>query len=248
MTSRSLWNKEYGETAEYLVKLLGYEGKYLASSSGVEACESAVKLARKWGYKVKGVPKDKANILMFNKCFWGRSVTAISGSDDPLRQKQFGPFTPGFPLVDYDDVQAVEDYLKSDPHCVAVYLEPIQAEAGMFLPSDGYLKKLYDLCKKYNVLLVTDEVQTGLARSGKLMCYEYDLGDLRPDITTLGKALSGGVAPVSGIVAHREIMDCFEPGEHGSTFQGNPLGMVVAKASLEVIVEDGLVENSFNMG
>ena len=253
MSSRSLLNKEFSITAKLLTETLGYTGngktgKWLASSGGTEACESACKLSRKWGYKQKGVPENQANILMATNCFWGRSITAISGCSDKLRQKQFGPFTPGFPLVPFNDLPAIEEYLKNDPNCVAVFLEPIQGEGGGIVPELGYLKKVKALCKKYNVLLVTDEVQTGLCRTGKMMAYDHDLeGDL-PDITTLGKALSGAVTPVSGIVASTELMDNFEVGEHGSTFQGNPLGMVVAKAALEVLVEENLAENSAKMG
>lgn len=236
-----------GPTCEYLTNLLGFD-KFLPSSSGVEACESACKLARRWGYVVKGVEQDKASILMANGCFWGRSITAASGSNDPIRTTNFGPFTPGFPLVNYNDVNAIQEYLEHDKNCVAVMLEPIQGEAGVIVPDKGYLKKVKDLCKKYNCLLITDEVQTGLGRTGKLMDYEWDLGEEKPDIVTLGKALSGGVTPVSGILANADIMDTINPGEHGSTFGGNSLGMAVAKAAVQAIVEEGMVENSLKMG
>lgn len=186
---------------------------------------------------------------MAKNCFWGRSITAISGCDDAARQKQFGPFTPGFPLVPYDDVPAIDEYLANDPNCVAVFLEPIQGEGCGVVPTLGYLKEVKKVCKKHDVLLVTDEVQTGLCRTGKMMAYQHDLGDdERPDITTLGKALSGAVTPVSGIVASAELMNNFEAGEHGSTFQGNPLGCAVAKAALEVLVEEELADNSAKQG
>jgi ornithine--oxo-acid transaminase len=218
----------------------------LPSSTGVEACESACKLARRWGYVIKGVEHDKASIIMANGCFWGRSITASGGCDDPQRYNNFGPFTPGFPLVPYDDVPSIEAYLKKDPNCVAIMLEPIQGEGGVIIPQEGYLKKLRDLCDKYNVLLITDEVQTGLGRTGKLMGYNWD--GIKPDIATLGKAISGGVTPVSGIVADAHIMDTIKPGDHGSTYGGNPLGMAVAQAAISAIVDEGMVENSAKMG
>lgn len=236
-----------GEFSEYLCNLVGYD-KFLPSSSGVEACESAVKLARRWGYEVKGVEKDKANVVMAKGCFWGRSITACSGSDDFSRYNNFGPLTPGFPLVPYNDLAALENYLKRDPNCVGVMLEPIQGEGGVIIPDNGYLKKVKDLCKKHNVLLITDEVQTGLGRTGKLMGYQWDLGQEKPDIVTLGKAISGGVTPVSGILANKEVMDTIRPGDHGSTYGGNPLGMAVAQAAVKALVEEGMVENAGKMG
>jgi ornithine--oxo-acid transaminase len=246
-TSRAFMNTEMGTFAEYLGDLLGFE-KFLPSSSGVEACESACKLARRWGYVVKGVEHDKASIVMAKGCFWGRSITASGGSDDPQRTNQFGPFTPGFPLVNYNDLEALENYFKADPNCVGVMLEPIQGEGGVIIPQEGYLKKVKDLCQKYNVLLITDEVQTGLGRTGKLMGYNWDLEGAKPDIVTLGKAISGGVTPVSGILADSHIMDTIKPGDHGSTYGGNPLGMAVAKAAVKAIVEEGMVENAEKMG
>uniref|UniRef100_A0A7S3CQ06 Ornithine aminotransferase n=1 Tax=Strombidium rassoulzadegani TaxID=1082188 RepID=A0A7S3CQ06_9SPIT len=246
-TSRAFCNPEMPAFSKYITELLGYE-KFLPSSTGVEACESACKLARRWGYVVKKVEKDKASILMANGCFWGRSITACSGSDDFIRYNNFGPLTPGFPLVDFNDLEGIENYLKSDPNCVGVMLEPIQGEGGVIIPQEGYLSKVKQLCKKYNVLLITDEVQTGLGRTGKLMGYNHDLGDDRPDIVTLGKAISGGVTPVSGILAKAEVMDTIKAGDHGSTYGGNPLGMAVAKAAVSAIVEEGMVENSEAMG
>jgi ornithine--oxo-acid transaminase len=236
-----------GPFCEYFCNLIGYE-KFLPSSGGVEACESACKLARRWGYVVKGIEDNKANILMAKKCFWGRSITAASGCDDPLRMKHFGPFTPGFPLVDYDDVEAIENYLKNDPNCAGVMLESIQGEAGVIIPQNGYLAKVKALCVKYNVLLLVDEVQTGLGRTGKLMDYMYDMGDDKPDIVTFGKSISGGVTPVSGICADAHLMDLINPGEHGSTFGGMPIAMAVSHAACKAIVEEGMVENSHKVG
>ena len=175
---------------------------------------------------MKGVEHDKASIVMANGCFWGRSITASGGCDDPSRYNNFGPFTPGFPLVDYNNLPQLEAYLKSDPNCCGVMLEPIQGEGGVIIPDEGYLKGVRALCDKYNVLLITDEVQTGLGRTGKLMGYDWD--GIKPDIVTLGKAISGGVTPVSGIVSQAAVMDTIRPGDHGSTYGGNPLGMAVA--------------------
>jgi ornithine--oxo-acid transaminase len=224
-TSRAFHNTQMGAFSQQLCDLLGYE-KFLPSSTGVEACESACKLARRWGYVVKGVEHDKASIVMANGCFWGRSITASGGCDDPSRYDNFGPFTPGFPLVDFNDLPALEAYFKSDPNTCAVMLEPIQGEGGVIIPDEGYLKGVRALCDKYNVLLITDEVQTGLGRTGKLMGYDWD--GIKPDIVTLGKAISGGVTPVSGIVSQAAVMDTIKPGDHGSTYGGNPLGMAVA--------------------
>lgn len=236
-----------GTFSEYLCNLLGFD-KFLPSSGGVEACEAACKLARRWGYVHKKVEHDKASIIMANGCFWGRSITAAGGSSDPQRYTNFGPFTPGFPLVDFNDVPAIENYLKSDPNCVGIMLEPIQGEGGVIIPQEGYLRKVKDLCEKYNILLITDEVQTGLGRTGKLMAYEWDLGDVKPDICTLGKAISGGITPVSGIVANDNIMEHIKPGDHGSTYGGNPLGMAVANAAVKAIVEEKMPERSLEMG
>lgn len=230
-TSRAFLNTEMPEFAEQICTLLGYD-KFLPSSSGVEACESACKLARRWGYVVKGVEHDKASIIMANNNFWGRSITASGGCDDPTRYTNFGPFTPGFPLAPYDDVDAIERALQADPNCCAVFLEPIQGEGGVIIPQDGYLAKVKALCKKYNVLLVSDEVQCGFGRTGKLMGYEHDMPGDKPDIMTVAKSISGGVTPVSGIVADDHIMNLIKPGEHGSTYGGNALGMAVAKVAV----------------
>jgi ornithine--oxo-acid transaminase len=180
--------------------------------------------------------------------FWGRSITASGACDDPTRYTKFGPFTPGFPLVPYNDLPALEEMLKATPNTVAVYLEPVQGEGGIIIPSDGYLGKVKALCEKYNVLCIADEVQTGFGRAGKLMGYMWDTPNNKPDILVLAKSISGGVTPVSGIVANDEIMMQIKPGDHGSTYGGNPLGMAVAKRAVEVLFEEGMIDNSMNMG
>ena len=249
LTSRSLLNAVLPETAEAICKFTGYD-KFLACSSGVEACEAAVKVARRWGYVVKGVPDGQANILKMNGVFWGRSITASGANSDPLRSRLFGPFTPGFSLVDYNNVDAIEQHLKTTPNCVAVMLEPIQGEGGMVVPDDGYLAKVRALCDKYNVLMVCDEVQSGMGRTGKALCSQWDLEGLntKPDITTLGKGISGGVSPVSGIVADDKVMGVIGFGDHGSTFGGNPFSMAIAKAVLDIYEEENLVGNSLAVG
>lgn len=242
MTSRSLMNTSLPVTAEYVCNLLGYD-KFLPASSGVEACEAAVKLARKWGYTVKEVEENSANIILANDCFWGRSITASGNCSDPARYTNFGPHTPGFSLVPYNDVAAVKYQLQNNPNTVAVMVEAIQGEGGVIVPDDGYLYELKKLTEKYNCLLIIDEVQTGLGRTGKLMASNWDCEahGVKPDILTLGKALSGGVTPVSGIVADEEVMGAFKLGDHGSTFGGNPLSMAIAKTALEILVEEDLV-------
>jgi len=249
LTSRTYINTSLGPAAKQICELTDYD-KFLPCSSGVEACEAAVKLARRWGYTVKGVPDNHANILMANGVFWGRSITASGACSDPARSKLFGPFTPGFPLVDFGDAGLVEDYLKKDKNCVAVMLEPIQGEGGVVVPDDSYLADVKFLCEKYNTLLVCDEVQTGLGRTGKLLAQRWSLEPVgkKADITVLGKALSGGFGPASGILADRAVMDEIKVGEHGSTFGGNPLSMAIMRAALDVLVDEKLVENSLNMG
>lgn len=249
MTSRSLMNTMMPDTHRFVCEFMGYE-QFLAASSGVEACESAVKLARKWGYTVKGIAEDDADIIMANGCFWGRSISASGNCSDPMRGKYFGPHTPGFPLVPYNDVDALEYQLQNNPNVAAIMLEPIQGEAGTIVPDDGYLKRVYDLSRKYNCLLISDEVQAGLGRTGNLLATDHDLQEhgLKPDIVTLGKALSGGMTPASGIVADRELMSVFTEGNHGSTFGGNPLTMAIVRASLEVIRDEGLIENAAERG
>lgn len=219
--SRAFNNDQAGPFAELMSKTFGYD-KILPSSAGVEACESAVKLARRWGYVVKGVEHDKAEVIFPKGCFWGRSITACSGSDDPTRRTNFGPFTPGFPLIEYDNLEELENLLKSNPNIVAYMCEPIQGEGGVILPSKDYLKKAHKLLKKYNCLMICDEIQTGLGRTGKMLCVDHE-DDFRPDMVTLGKSLSGGLLPLSCVLADDDIMLTIGPGEHGSTFGGNAL-------------------------
>jgi ornithine--oxo-acid transaminase len=242
-----VYNDQLGQFAEYLCNLLGYD-KFLPSSSGVEACESACKVARRWGYEVKNVRDNEAQIVMARNNFWGRSITASGACDDPSRFKHFGPFTPGFPLVPYGDIQALENYLKFDQNVVAVMFEPIQGEGGIIIPPEGYFKQVKQVCQKYNVLMIADEVQTGFGRTGVLMGSQHDMKDCKPDIMTVAKSVSGGVTPVSGIVCDNHIMEVITPGTHGSTYGGNPLGMAVAKRAVEVLVEEKMVENSKEMG
>ena len=216
----------------------------LPMNSGAEAVETAIKLARKWAYLVKGVPRYQAEIITCQNNFHGRTVSIISFSTEPLYRDDFGPFTPGFITVPYGDIEAIAKAITA--HTAAVMVEPIQGEAGVIIPPDGYLKQLRDLCTRNNVLLIADEIQTGLGRTGKMFAFEYE--GIRPDIVTIGKALSGGFYPVSAVVADKEILGLFQAGEHGSTFGGNPLGMAVARAALQVITEENLVENSTKMG
>ena len=214
-------------------------------NTGVEGGETANKLARKWGYLKKGIPENKARILFAKGNFWGRTLAAISSSDDPVSYKGFGPYMPGYDLIPYNDLEALEQELK-DTNVAAFMVEPIQGEAGVVVPDEGYLKGIRELCSKYNVLFIADEVQTGIARTGKMLATDYE--DARPDILILGKAISGGVFPVSAVLADDDIMLCIQPGEHGSTFGGNPLACVVAKTALEVVINENLAQNAFELG
>ena len=246
--SRAYYNVELGKFGEFICNLTGYD-KFLPANGGCEGCESAVKFARRWGYVVKKVPDHQASVIMARNNFWGRSITASGACDDPIRYNAFGPFTPGFPLVDYNDLNAIEAELKANPNTVAVYLEPIQGEGGIIVPDEGYFKQVKALCKKYNVLLIADEVQTGFGRTGNLFGYEHDMGkEDKPDILIFAKSVSGGFYPVSGILADAHIIDLVKAGEHGSTFGGNPLGMAISKRAVEVLIEEGMVENSRKMG
>eukprot|EP00878_Enallax_costatus_P009186 GHUV01009603.1.p1 GENE.GHUV01009603.1~~GHUV01009603.1.p1 ORF type:complete len:239 (+),score=40.23 GHUV01009603.1:647-1363(+) len=218
--------------------LLGYD-KVLPMNTGVEGGETACKLARRWGYDVKGVPENQAKILFARGNFWGRTMSAISSSTDPSSYKGFGPFMPGFDLIPYNDLDALEQKLKEDPNIVAFMVEPIQGEAGVIIPQDSYLKKAQQMLKKHNALLIADEVQTGLSRTGKMLCQDWD--GIRADITILGKALSGGMYPVSAVLANDDVMLTIGRGEHGSTYGGNPLAARVAMASLQV----GLIISCF---
>jgi len=242
-------NNMMPSVSKFVCEFTGYD-QFLAASSGVEACEAACKLTRKWGYTVKGIPEDQADIIMANGCFWGRSISASGNCSDPVRGKFMGPHTPGFPLVPYNDVDALEQALQMNPNVAGVFLEAIQGEAGTIVPDDGYLKRVYDLTRKYNCLLISDEVQAGLGRTGTLRAADYDLAEhgLKPDIVTLGKALSGAMTPASGIVADRELMGILSEGNAGSTFGGNPLTMAIVRASLEVLRDEGLIENAAERG
>ncbi|XP_039488176.1 ornithine aminotransferase, mitochondrial [Drosophila santomea] len=244
LTSRAFYSDVLGEYEEYVTKLFGFD-KVLPMNTGVEGGETACKLARKWGYLEKKIPANQAKIIFARNNFWGRTLSAVSASNDPSSYEGFGPFMPGFELIEYDNVSALEESLK-DPNVCAFMVEPIQGEAGVVVPSDGYLKKVRELCSKYNVLWIADEVQTGLARTGKLLAVNYE--QVQPDILILGKALSGGLYPVSAVLCNDQVMLCIKPGEHGSTYGGNPLGCRVAMAALEVLQEEKLAENAFKMG
>ncbi len=244
LTSRAFYNNVLGDWEEYMTKLFGYD-RMLPMNSGAEADETALKLIRKWAYKVKGIPANEAKIIVCEGNFHGRTITIVSMSSDPDARNHYGPYTPGFVQIPFNDLDLLEQELKN-PNVAGFLLEPIQAEAGVFVPDDGYLKKAADLCKKYNVLFVADEVQTGLGRTGKLLACDHE--NVRPDILILGKALSGGVYPVSCVLANNEIMLTIKPGEHGSTYGGNPIAARVAMAALDVIIDENLIENSNRMG
>lgn len=244
LTSRAFYNNALGEYEKFITELLGYD-KVLPMNTGVEGGETAVKLARRWAYDVKGVPKYDAKIIVANENFHGRTMMAVSASTDPDSFEGYGPYLPGFIKIPFNDIPALEKALE-DPNVAAFMVEPIQGEAGVFVPEDGYLKKAQELCKSKNVLLICDEVQTGLARTGKMLASDYE--DVKPDILILGKALSGGTMPVSAILANDEIMLTIKPGQHGSTFGGNPLACKVAIASLQVLIEEKLADNAYAMG
>ena len=244
LTSRAFHNDVLGKYEEYVTGLFGYD-KILPMNTGVEGGETALKLCRKWAYKVKGIEENKAKILFAENNFWGRTLAAVSSSTDPSAYADYGPYLPGFEIVKYNDLSALEKALE-DPNVAGFMVEPIQGEAGVMVPDEGYLKKAYDLCKSKNVLFIADEVQTGISRTGKLYCCQHE--NIKPDILILGKALSGGVFPVSAALADDEIMMTIKPGEHGSTFGGNPLGCKVAMAALEVAVEENLAENAQELG
>jgi len=244
LTSRAFYNNLLGEYEKYITEYFGYD-KVLPMNTGVEGGETAIKLARRWGYAVKGIPENQAKVIFAEGNFWGRTLAAISSSTDPSSYNGFGPFMPGFGLVPYNDLAALETALQ-DPNVAAYMVEPIQGEAGVVIPSDGYLKGVRDLCTKYNVLFIADEIQTGLARTGTLLACDHE--NVRPDILILGKALSGGTIPVAAVLADDIVMLQIKPGEHGSTYGGNPLACAVAMKALEVIKSEKMVENSFKMG
>ena len=244
LTSRAFHNNVLGEYEKYMTDLFGYD-KVLPMNTGVEGGETANKLARKWGYNIKGIEKNKARIIFAKGNFWGRTLAAISSSDDPVSYEGFGPYMPGYDLIPYNNLELLEKELK-DPNVCAFMVEPIQGEAGVVVPDVGYLAGVRKLCTKYNVLFIADEVQTGIGRTGRMLACDFE--DARPDILILGKALSGGVFPVSAILADDEVMLCIKPGEHGSTFGGNPLACKVAMAALDVVVEEKLAQKAEHLG
>lgn len=244
LTSRAFYNDKLGLAEEYVCKFFGYD-KSLFMNSGAEANESAIKLARKWGYTVKGIPENEAVIVAVNRNFHGRTTTIISASTDPMSRKNFGPFMPGFEIIPYDDEAALEKALKN-PNVCAFWVEPIQGEAGVYVPAEGYLAKAAELCKQNNVLLMADEIQTGICRTGKLLACDHE--NVKPDVLILGKALSGGTMPVSVVLASDEIMNTIHPGEHGSTFGGNPLASAITMEALQIVVDENLSENAQRMG
>lgn len=245
LTSRAFFNNRLGECEQFLSEFFGYD-KVLMMNSGVEAGETALKLTRKWAYKHKGVPANQAVILFAEGNFWGRTVAAVSSSTDPQSRNHYGPYLPGLEIIPYNDLESLEEKLKSNPNIAGFMVEPIQGEAGVIVPDDGYLKGVRALCDKYNVLFIADEVQTGIGRTGKRIACDWE--DVKPDILVLGKALSGGVLPVSAALANDEIMLTILPGEHGSTFGGNPLACAVAIEALRVVHDEQLSENARQMG
>lgn len=244
LTSRAFHSNVLGEYEKYITEYFGYD-KVLPMNTGVEGGETAIKLARRWGYKIKGIEENKAKIIFAEGNFWGRTMAAISSSTDPSSYSQFGPFMPGFEIVPYNDLPALEKAFQ-DKNVAAFMFEPIQGEAGVVVPDEGYLKAVRNLCTEYRVLMIADEIQTGLCRTGKMLACDHE--DVRPDILILGKALSGGVLPVSAILANDEVMLTIKPGEHGSTYGGNPLACKVAMAALQVLKDEKLAENAELMG
>ncbi len=243
LTSRAFYNNMLGL---FLKKVCDVTGKsmVLPMNTGAEAVETAIKTARKWGYRIKGVEKDKAEIIVFKENFHGRTTTIVGFSTDPDAYEDYGPFTPGFKILEYGDLEAVEKAINANT--VAVLIEPIQGEAGINVPPKGFLKGIRELCDKNNVLMIADEIQTGFARTGKMFCCEWD--DVKPDMYTLGKALGGGVYPISAVAADKEILGVFEPGTHGSTFGGNPVAAAVGIAAIEVLEEENLADNAVEVG
>lgn len=245
LTSRAFYNDMLGKQEKYMSKLFGFD-KLLPMNTGAEAVETAIKLTRKWAYEKKGIPEDKANIIVCENNFHGRTTTIISFSNDPDARKNFGPYTPGFVKIEYDNLQALESVLETTENVAGFLVEPIQGEAGVYVPQEGYLSKAKALCEKHNVLFIADEVQTGIARTGKLLAVHHE--NVQPDILIMGKALSGGVYPISGVMANDDVMNVIKPGQHGSTFGGNPLASAVVMAALDVIQDEKLAENSEKLG
>ena len=244
LTSRAFYNDVLGEWEEFVTRFFGYD-KVLPMNTGAEADETALKLCRKWAYMKKGVPDGKAKIIVCDGNFHGRTITIVSLSNDPESYAGYGPFTPGFIKIPYNDIPALEKALQ-DPDVAGFLLEPIQGEAGVFVPDEGYLRKAYELCKSKNVLFIADEVQTGIARTGRLLACDHE--GVHPDILVLGKAMSGGMMPVSCVLANDDIMLCIKPGEHGSTYGGNPIAARVSIAALEVVRDEKLAENAEKLG
>lgn len=246
LTSRAFYNSSLGEYEKKITTLFGFD-KVLPMNSGAEAVETAVKLARKWSYEVKGISENAAKIVVCENNFHGRTTTIVSFSNDPDANKNYGPFTPGFVKIPYNDLTALEETLKNDAQNIAAFLvEPIQGEAGVYVPDENYLKTASEICKKYNVLFIADEVQTGIARTGRLIACHHE--NVQPDILILGKALSGGMYPVSAVLANDEIMNVIKPGQHGSTFGGNPIACAVAIAALDVVADENLSERAEELG
>jgi ornithine--oxo-acid transaminase len=244
LTSRAFHNDLLGEYAEFITRFFGYD-KVLPMNTGVEAVETGLKLARRWGYEVKGVPANKGKIITCSQNFHGRTISVISFSSDPDSKRDFGPFTPGFETIPYNDIPALQAALQ-DPNVVGFLVEPIQGEAGVIVPAEGYLSKAAAMCKEANVLFIADEIQTGLSRTGKMLACDHE--GVRPDIVLLGKALSGGTMPVSAVLADDEIMLTIKPGDHGSTYGGNPLACKVAITALQVLVDEKMAENAEVLG
>ncbi|MFP4064244.1 MAG: ornithine--oxo-acid transaminase [Bacteroidales bacterium] len=244
LTSRAFHNDVLGEYEKYITGIFGYD-KVLPMNTGAEAVETAIKLCRKWAYRKKNIPENQAKIVVCENNFHGRTTTIVSFSNDPDGYKDYGPFTPGFIRIPYNDVDALEEALK-DPNVAGFLFEPIQGEAGVFVPDEGYLAKTHELCKKHNVLYIADEVQTGIARTGKMLACDHE--NVKPDVVILGKAISGGLYPVSAVLANDDVMLVIKPGEHGSTFGGNPVAAKVAMAALDVILEEKLAERAEYLG
>lgn len=245
LTSRAFYNDQLGVYEEFICKFFGYE-KVLPMNTGAEAVETAIKLCRKWAYEKKGLLDNSAQIVVCENNFHGRTTTIVSFSVDPDASHHYGPFTPGFIIIPYNDTATLEKVLQENPHIAGFLLEPIQGEAGALVPSDGYLKACYDLCKEHHVLFMADEIQTGIARTGKLLACDYE--NVQPDILILGKALSGGAYPISAVLSSADIMEVIKPGQHGSTFGGNPVAAAVAVTALTVVRDENLAENAFELG
>lgn len=244
LTSRAFHNDLLGKYEEYICQFFGYE-RVLPMNTGVEAGETAIKLARKWAYEVKGVPDGRARVIFTDNNFWGRTLAAVSSSSDPETYTHFGPYMPGFERIPYNDLDALEEAI-SDPDTAAFMVEPIQGEAGVIIPDEGYLQGVRALCSKYNVLFIADEIQTGLGRTGKMLACDHE--DVKPDMLLLGKALSGGMMPVSAVLSSHEVMNTLRPGQHGSTFGGNPLACALAMEALQILKDENLPENAAAMG